>query len=185
MGGVGRQLKAAAIHPPLSCPPAGLLTHHHHHTLTPPKNAKSNQQDGKYLRKRNTFTDFIACAEHLVACKVRVHVLGGGGGTGTCVGGSSGGGPGSPRFSGAQRPPHPLPPTPHPPTTRTQYTSPSRLCIEGRSAGGLTMGAVLNLRPDLFSAAILGARRAGTAGRGRPGGGGGAREMKKDSPGWC
>ncbi|PRW44843.1 prolyl endopeptidase-like isoform A [Chlorella sorokiniana] len=60
---------------------------------------------GKYLKKKNTFTDFIACAEHLVAHK---------------------------------------------------YTSPQRLCIEGRSAGGLTMGAVVNMRPDLFHAAILG-----------------------------
>jgi oligopeptidase B len=23
-------------------------------------------EDGKYLKKRNTFTDFIACAEHLI-----------------------------------------------------------------------------------------------------------------------
>jgi oligopeptidase B len=23
-------------------------------------------EDGKYLKKRNTFTDFIACAQHLV-----------------------------------------------------------------------------------------------------------------------
>ncbi|MBL8784876.1 MAG: S9 family peptidase [Deltaproteobacteria bacterium] len=36
------------------------------------------------------------------------------------------------------------------------YTSPQRLTIEGRSAGGLLMGAVLNLRPDLFKAAIVG-----------------------------
>jgi len=39
---------------------------------------------------------------------------------------------------------------------REKYTSPARLCIEGRSAGGLTMGAVLNMRPDLFKAAIMG-----------------------------
>ncbi len=26
-------------------------------------------EDGKYLKKRNTFTDFIACAEHLIAHK--------------------------------------------------------------------------------------------------------------------
>eukprot|EP00887_Chlorella_sp_A99_P007435 scaffold2.g7435.t1 len=62
-------------------------------------------ETGKYLQKKNTFMDFIACAEHLIA---------------EC------------------------------------YTSPARLCIEGRSAGGLTMGASLNMRPDLFSAAILG-----------------------------
>lgn len=60
---------------------------------------------GKYLAKRNTFGDFIACAEHLVSAG---------------------------------------------------YTRADRLCIEGRSAGGLTMGAVLNARPDLFHAAILG-----------------------------
>ena len=26
-------------------------------------------QDGKYLKKRNTFTDMVACAEHLIAEK--------------------------------------------------------------------------------------------------------------------
>ena len=59
--------------------------------------------DGKYLRKRNTFTDFIACAEHLVA---------------------------------------------------TGWTQPRRLGIRGGSAGGLLMGAVTNLRPDLFGAVV-------------------------------
>jgi oligopeptidase B len=58
---------------------------------------------GKLARKPNTFTDFIACAEHLVA-----------------------GG----------------------------YTSPDRLVARGRSAGGLLMGAVANLRPDLFRAIV-------------------------------
>jgi oligopeptidase B len=37
-----------------------------------------------------------------------------------------------------------------------QYTSADRLCIEGRSAGGLLMGAVTNMRPDLFLAVIMG-----------------------------
>lgn len=60
---------------------------------------------GKMLFKRNTFTDFIACAEHLIA---------------------------------------------------ERYTSPARQTLMGRSAGGLLVGAVLNLRPDLFHAAIAG-----------------------------
>ncbi len=34
-------------------------------------------------------------------------------------------------------------------------TSPSKIGIEGLSAGGLLMGAVLNLRPDLFSVALV------------------------------
>jgi oligopeptidase B len=59
--------------------------------------------DGRMMKKRNTFTDFIAAAEHLVA-----------------------GG----------------------------YTSPDRLVIEGGSAGGLLMGAVTNMRPDLFKAVV-------------------------------
>ena len=42
------------------------------------------------------------------------------------------------------------------PIDSTHWSSPGRLAIEGRSAGGLTMGATLNLRPDLFSAAIMG-----------------------------
>ncbi len=59
--------------------------------------------EGKMLRKRNTFTDFIACAEHLIA---------------------------------------------------TGVTSADRLAIQGGSAGGLLMGAVTNLRPDLFKAVV-------------------------------
>ncbi|MDB6071593.1 MAG: oligopeptidase [Verrucomicrobiales bacterium] len=38
---------------------------------------------------------------------------------------------------------------------RTGWTTPSRMVISGGSAGGMLMGAVLNLRPDLFQAAIL------------------------------
>ena len=60
-------------------------------------------EDGKYLRKKNTFTDFVACAEQLVA---------------------------------------------------DRYTSPARLAIRGGSAGGLLMGAVTNLRPDLPAAVV-------------------------------
>jgi len=61
-------------------------------------------EDGRLLHKSNTFTDFIACAERLVA---------------------------------------------------DGYTSSDRLAIRGGSAGGLLIGAVLNLRPDLFYAAIV------------------------------
>jgi len=58
---------------------------------------------GKLLAKKNTFTDFIACAEHLI---------------------------------------------------QNRYTSASHLAIMGGSAGGLLVGAVLNMRPDLFRAAV-------------------------------
>ncbi|MBD3882775.1 S9 family peptidase [Phormidium tenue FACHB-886] len=60
-------------------------------------------EDGKFLCKKNTFTDFIACGEHLI---------------------------------------------------QQGWTSPQHLAISGGSAGGLLMGAVLNLRPELFKAAI-------------------------------
>ena len=66
---------------------------------------RSWYNQGKLLQKRNTFTDFIACAEHLI---------------------------------------------------QQEYTNPARLVAAGRSAGGLLMGAVLNLRPDLFRAVIAG-----------------------------
>ncbi|MEK6797676.1 MAG: S9 family peptidase [Planctomycetota bacterium] len=58
---------------------------------------------GKLMNKKNTFTDFVACAEHLIAEK---------------------------------------------------YASPGRLAIQGGSAGGLLMGAVTNLRPDLFKVVV-------------------------------
>ena len=59
--------------------------------------------DGKYLAKKNTFTDFITAAEHLVV---------------------------------------------------TGWTTPEQLAIRGGSAGGLLMGAVANMRPDLFGAVV-------------------------------
>ena len=62
-------------------------------------------EDGKLLKKKNTFTDFIACAESLIDLK---------------------------------------------------YCSKEKLCVEGRSAGGLLMGAVLNMRPDLFKVVVAG-----------------------------
>jgi oligopeptidase B len=58
---------------------------------------------GRMMNKMNTFTDFIACTEHLVANK---------------------------------------------------YGARDKIVIEGGSAGGLLMGAVTNLRPDLFKIVI-------------------------------
>lgn len=61
--------------------------------------------DGKLMKKKNTFTDFIACADHLV---------------------------------------------------KEKYGSRDRLAIDGASAGGLLIGAVVNMRPDLCKVAHLG-----------------------------
>ena len=58
---------------------------------------------GRMMHKRNTFTDFIASAEFLIAQK---------------------------------------------------FTAKDRLAITGGSAGGLLMGAVTNMRPDLFKAVV-------------------------------
>ena len=58
---------------------------------------------GRMMNKMNTFTDFIACGEHLV---------------------------------------------------NNKYTSKDRLIIQGGSAGGMLMGAVSNMRPDLFKAVV-------------------------------
>jgi oligopeptidase B len=60
-------------------------------------------ENGKFLHKKNTFTDFIACGEYLVA---------------------------------------------------QGWTSPENLAISGGSAGGLLMGAVMNMRPELFKVVV-------------------------------
>ncbi len=64
---------------------------------------RSWYEDGKLLKKKNTFTDFIDCAEYLLA---------------------------------------------------RGYGDPRRLFSQGGSAGGLLMGAVMNLRPDLWKAVV-------------------------------
>ena len=64
---------------------------------------KTWHESGRMFSKKNTFTDFIACAEHLIA---------------------------------------------------RRYTSSNRLAIMGGSAGGLLIGAVVNMRPDLFAAVV-------------------------------
>lgn len=66
---------------------------------------RSWYEEGKYLKKMNTFTDYISSAEYLIENK---------------------------------------------------YTSREKLVIQGASAGGLLIGAVLNMRPDLFNAAVVG-----------------------------
>nr|WP_315151925.1 S9 family peptidase [uncultured Flavobacterium sp.] len=60
-------------------------------------------EDGKLLKKKNTFTDFIDCSKFLIAEK---------------------------------------------------YTSPQHLYAEGGSAGGLLMGVVVNIAPELYNGVI-------------------------------
>ena len=62
------------------------------------------REDGMLMKKKNTFQDFVDCAQYLV---------------------------------------------------NEKWTSPDRLVIEGGSAGGLLMGVVVNMRPDLFRAVHL------------------------------
>jgi oligopeptidase B len=60
--------------------------------------------NGKLMKKKNTFTDFIACADHLVSA---------------------------------------------------EYGARDRLAIDGGSAGGLLIGATVNMRPDVCKVAVL------------------------------
>lgn len=60
-------------------------------------------EDGKLLKKKNTFTDFIDCSQFLI---------------------------------------------------HEKYTSPAHLYAEGGSAGGLLMGAVVNMAPELYHGVI-------------------------------
>ena len=60
---------------------------------------------GRLFNKKNSFTDFISCAEYLLEQK---------------------------------------------------YGSPKKLAIRGASAGGLLMGTVMNMRPDLFNTVVAG-----------------------------
>ncbi|MDI6033794.1 S9 family peptidase [Flavobacterium sp. LB2P84] len=60
-------------------------------------------EDGKLLKKKNTFTDFIDCSKFLI---------------------------------------------------QEKYTSPNHLYAEGGSAGGLLMGAVVNMAPELYNGVI-------------------------------
>lgn len=60
-------------------------------------------ENGKFLHKKNSFNDFIDCAEYMI---------------------------------------------------ENNFTNTKKLAISGGSAGGLLMGAVINLRPDLFQAVV-------------------------------
>jgi oligopeptidase B len=64
---------------------------------------RSWYEEGKFFNKKNTFTDYIACAEHLISNK---------------------------------------------------YTNKNKLFAQGGSAGGLLMGAVANMAPNLFKGMI-------------------------------
>ena len=64
---------------------------------------RSWYDDGKLLKKKNTFTDFIDCAEFLI---------------------------------------------------KENYTTPEKLMAYGGSAGGLLIGAVVNMKPELFKGVI-------------------------------
>lgn len=66
---------------------------------------RSWYEDGKLGNKKNSFSDFVACAQHLIDSGV---------------------------------------------------TTPDQLVAEGRSAGGLLMGAVVNLAPELFAGVMAG-----------------------------
>ncbi|MEZ4704734.1 MAG: S9 family peptidase [Bdellovibrionota bacterium] len=64
---------------------------------------KTWHEQGRFFQKKNTFQDFISCAEHLI------HI---------------------------------------------GYTKAKKIAIRGGSAGGLLMGAVTNMRPDLWAAVL-------------------------------
>lgn len=64
---------------------------------------RSWYEQGKLLKKKNTFLDFIACSEYLI---------------------------------------------------NNNYTNSNKLYIQGGSAGGLLIGAVINMRPELYQGAI-------------------------------
>ncbi|HYX07463.1 MAG TPA: S9 family peptidase [Bacteroidales bacterium] len=66
-------------------------------------NGRQWYEDGKLLKKKNTFTDFNACAEKII---------------------------------------------------EDRYTSPEHLYAMGGSAGGLLMGAIINLQPELYKGVI-------------------------------
>jgi oligopeptidase B len=66
-------------------------------------NGRQWYEDGKLLKKMNTFTDFNDCAQHLI---------------------------------------------------NEKYTSSDRLFAKGGSAGGLLMGAVINLKPELYKGVV-------------------------------